>query len=243
MRILGIDTATLTLSLALVERSATGVDCVLEHREFPPPTPHSSLLPAEIDAMLRHAGHSMEQLDALVVGLGPGSFTGLRVGLATARAIAFSRRIPIVGASSLEAMARTARQSRGIDEGMLLVPVLDARKGEIYGGLFRATAQSIAIEALEFVMPPEALAERLHREPCVRLFGPGRSAYPLLRAFTGLEMEHGALQLQGEPTPEAAFLIASVPEIPSYSREQAFALEPHYVRPSDLEWKRLHPRD
>lgn len=242
MLILGIDTATLTLSLALVERDPTGRDRILEQVTFPPPTPHSSLLPAQIEAMLGRAGHALEDLGAIVVGLGPGSFTGLRVGLSTARAMAFARQIPLVGASSLEAMARAVGQRRHLGAGALLVPLLDARKGEVYGGFFRIADQQIAIEVPEFVMPPEQLVERLRGEPRACLFGPGRSAYRALQALDGLGGAQRAGSSAAEPTPEAACLIASVHQIPPYSREAAFALEPHYVRPSDVEWKIPHAR-
>lgn len=238
MLILGLDTATLTLSLALVERDPDGRDRVLEERAFPPPTPHSSLLPAQIEALLGRAGHSLDDLDAIVVGLGPGSFTGLRIGLATARALAFARHIPLVGASSLEAMARAAAQEGNLEAGALLVPLFDARKGEVYGGFFRVTDHGMASDLLEFVMPPERLVERLRDEPRAHLFGPGRAAYPALMALPGLGAEaRPGGGIAGEPTPRASFLIASVREISPYRREAAFALEPHYVRPSDVEWK------
>lgn len=235
MLILGIDTATLTLSLALVARGSDGRDRVLEHREIPPPAAHSALLPLEIEAMLGRAGHALGDLGAIVVGLGPGSFTGLRVGLSTARAIAFARQIPIVGASSLEAMARAAGEDRDLEPGTLLVPLLDARKGEVYGGFFRVAEQGISAEVPEFVMPPAQLAEQLGKAPRARLFGPGKVAYPELQALPGV-----AWRARDEPTPEAAFLVAAAREIPPYSRSAAFALEPHYVRPSDVEWKIPH---
>ncbi|MDR0965213.1 MAG: tRNA (adenosine(37)-N6)-threonylcarbamoyltransferase complex dimerization subunit type 1 TsaB [Myxococcales bacterium] len=237
MLIIGLDTATLTLSLALVERDDTGGDRVLDHREIPPPTPHSSLLPSELDAMFQHTGRSIDALGAIVVGLGPGSFTGLRVGLATTRAIALARQIPLVGASSLKAMAHAAIAKSA--QGALLVPVLDARKGEVYGGFFRVSATGLDVVSAEFVMPPAQLAERLRTEFAesdVRVFGPGRAAYPVLHALPALT------SATTEPTPEAASLIASVQVLPPYSREAILALEPHYVRPSDLEWKLSHPQ-
>ncbi len=243
MLILGIDTATMTLSLSLVERDGvSGADKMLSEANFPPPAQHSALLPGEIGRMLEGAGKCLDDLSAIVVGLGPGSFTGLRVGLATARAIAFARGIPLVGASSLHAMALAAarEKSASLEQGDILVPLFDARKGEVYGGLFRVTAGGEpAVELPEFVMKPEALAEKLSGEAHPVLFGPGRAAYPALHALPRLFADR-------DPTPSASALISTVKEIPvglgsEEMMTSANALEPHYVRPSDHEWKMTHP--
>lgn len=242
MLILGIDTATMTLSLSLVRREQDGADEVLSEAFYPPPAQHSALLPGEIGRLLEGTGRSLDDLTAIVVGLGPGSFTGLRVGLATARAVSFARNIPLIGASSLHALALTAlRQAPdALLPGELLVPLFDARKGEVYGGLFRVTeGGALSVEEAEFVVKPEVLLQKLSGEAHLRLFGPGRAAYPALHALPRLSEDV-------DPTPSAAALIASVKEIPmGLSREAlvaaAGALEPHYVRPSDHEWKMAHP--
>ena len=244
MLILGIDSATMTLGMALVSRDEGGVDRVLEARSYPPPASHSALLPREIEAMLGRAGHSLDDLGAMVVGLGPGSFTGLRVALASARAICFARQIPLIGASSLEAMAREAASRGGLSTGDLLVPLLDARKGEVYGGFFRLASEGLSVEMSEFVLPPEALVDRLQKEARAFAFGPGRDAYAALHSLLRLPaLDHDASDPKGAKDGAAAFpavvhLIASVQSIPGYSRDGIFALEPHYVRPSDVEWKR-----
>ena len=240
MLILGIDSATMTLGMALVSRDEGGVDRVLEVGSYPPPASHSALLPREIEAMLGRAGHSLDELGAMVVGLGPGSFTGLRVALASARAICFARQIPLVGASSLEAMAREAACRGGLSAGDLLVPLLDARKGEVYGGFFRLAAGELAVETPEFVLPPQALVDRLQNETRAFAFGPGRDAYAALHQLPQPPtVAPDAVGQEGAAAfPAVVHLIASVPGVPGYSRDEAFALEPHYVRPSDVEWKR-----
>ena len=85
-----------------------------------------------IDELCRQAGWSVADLTGVAVDRGPGLFTGLRVGLATARAIAAARASPGVGVTSLEALAHACRRRTG-----LLVPVVDARRGEVYWALYR----------------------------------------------------------------------------------------------------------
>lgn len=224
MLLLGLDTATLTLSAALVLREGSG-ERVLARAERPPPTPHSDLLPELLAQMLAGAGAGARDLTALVIGLGPGSFTGLRIGLATAKGLCYAAGIPLVGASSLAAMALAAAPDA--EEGELLVPCLDARKGEVYCGLFRRRGGGIELEGAEMVMRPEALASRVLPERA-QVFGIGRDAY-------------GPLQALASPrtrirTPDAAALVRLVGAIPAYDKQALFALEPHYVRPPDSEW-------
>jgi tRNA threonylcarbamoyladenosine biosynthesis protein TsaB len=96
---------------------------------------HAFGLPAAIDEVLDAAGISLSDLSAIAVAIGPGSFTGLRVGLSYAKGIAAAGKIAIVGVSSLEALALCA--GSGLAEGALVYPVIDARKGEVYTGLYR----------------------------------------------------------------------------------------------------------
>ncbi len=225
MLILGLDTATLTLSAALVDRTAGG-EQLLARETVPPPTAHSSVLPGLLQSMLERAGKRPADLAGLVVGLGPGSFTGLRISLATAKALCYASSIPLVGASSLAAMALAG--AAHAPEGSLLVPCLDARKGEVYCGFFRARGQVVQAEGPEVAVGPEALVARLEKEPGAKVFGIGREAYPAL----------AALPDPGIPvrTPEAQALIRLVGELPAFDKQAVFGLEPHYVRPSDAEW-------
>ena len=223
MLLLGLDTATLTLSAALVQREA-GQDRVLDRASVEPPTPHSSVLPLLLDQMLSRAGLSPRDLAAVVVGLGPGSFTGLRIGLATAKGLCYAAGIPLCGASSLAAMALAAGEEA--PEGALLVPCLDARKGEVYAGFWRKRAGQAEPEAPEVAIGPEALLQRL--EEGAEVFGIGREAYPVLATLPAPRTR--------VRTPDAAFLVRQVREVVPFGKQAVFALEPHYVRPSDSEW-------
>jgi tRNA threonylcarbamoyladenosine biosynthesis protein TsaB len=96
-------------------------------------------LTAEAQDVLSKAERQFDELDLVAVGLGPGSFTALRISLATAKAIALARNLPLIGVSSLQAMAW---QKRNRLTG-LVCPMLDAKREEIYGALYRAEGDSV----------------------------------------------------------------------------------------------------
>jgi len=125
-------------------------------------------LASEVAAVLGRSGHSFDDLDLVAVGLGPGSFTGLRIGLATAKAIALARDLPLVGISSLAAMAWQVRDRLT----GLTCPILDARRGEIYAALYHTAADRVQAVAPEFVASPSDLGERLRSfDENIALFG------------------------------------------------------------------------
>ncbi|HLM07418.1 MAG TPA: tRNA (adenosine(37)-N6)-threonylcarbamoyltransferase complex dimerization subunit type 1 TsaB [Blastococcus sp.] len=121
MLVLALDTATPTLIAGLAEWSRHGETEVLAERAVPSGTRHAELLTPAIAGVLADAGLTMGQLDAVVTGLGPGPFTGLRVGVVTAAALADARGLPVIGVCSLDAIGSGAR-----------TVVTDARRKEIY---------------------------------------------------------------------------------------------------------------
>ena len=113
MLILAFDTATDVATSALV---ADGE--VLGER-----TSRAVTVLEDVDALLRQAGAHTRELEGLAVGIGPGSFTGVRIGLATARGLALALGVPVAGVSTLDALAAGAPGA---------VPVVDARRGEVF---------------------------------------------------------------------------------------------------------------
>ena len=129
MKILGIDTSAKTATAALTE------DGVLTAEASVRTDTHSSTLLPMIEALLRAAKTEIRDLDAMAVTVGPGSFTGVRIGVATVKGLAFADHIRCVGISSLEAMAYNFAGIEGI-----VVPVIDARRGMVYAAVFRTGA-------------------------------------------------------------------------------------------------------
>jgi tRNA threonylcarbamoyladenosine biosynthesis protein TsaB len=125
-------------------------------------------LAGEVETVVTSAERGFGDLDLVAVGLGPGTFTGLRVGLATAKAIALARDLPLIGVSSLAAMAWQIRER----VSGLTCPIIDARRGEVYAGLYEAADGSIRAASDEFVAGLDALADRLlEREVPITVFG------------------------------------------------------------------------
>jgi tRNA threonylcarbamoyladenosine biosynthesis protein TsaB len=138
MRVLAIDTTTTIGSLALVEGERTVAEVRLEA-----PDGLGEILFGEIEAVLQGAGWSLGDIDLFAAASGPGSFTGVRVGLTTAKGLAEATGKPAAGVSNLKALA-------SFGQAALRGPVIDARRGAIYGAVYDA---SLALVQDEVVMP------------------------------------------------------------------------------------------
>jgi tRNA threonylcarbamoyladenosine biosynthesis protein TsaB len=130
--ILGIDTATADAAVAVTR----GGELIYEETKGPGSEErpqHSRILLGEVDRAVGAAG-GWEAIDRIAVGLGPGSYTGLRIGIATARGLAQGKQLPLAGVSSLAALARgiaLSRQGRGRDA----LPVIDAKRNQLFAAL------------------------------------------------------------------------------------------------------------
>lgn len=241
--LLALDTSTLTLSLAVLRQRPGERPVLLARRDVPPGTNHSKLLPLLLDEALAEAGLEPSALAGICVGLGPGAFTGLRIALSTAKGIAWAMRIPLAGASSLEAMALAA--ARLLPEAQAVVPLLDARKQEVYAGFYRPAGDRVrplGDGPAEVVAPPARVAARLAalQGPIV-LFGEGYEVYRALfdEATEGRRATHPALPAT-PPAPEVGELAAE--RLGPWSKESVFSLEPHYLRPSEAELGLTQPK-
>lgn len=157
MIVLGLDTATSATVVGVL--GADGV--VHEVRDDPPPgarPAHAGRLLGAVEEALAAAGVEWDAVTRLAVGVGPGSFTGLRIGIATARGLAQARRIPVTGVSTLEALARGAQAGSAP-----VLAVLDARRGEAFAAAWGSGAFPPA------ALAPEALAERVRAMPIAPL--------------------------------------------------------------------------
>ncbi len=146
MIILGIDTTTLSCSVALLQHETVLAEATLNIKKT-----HSERLMPLLDNLLTESGIEREALEAIAVAAGPGSFTGLRIGVSTARALAQGLSIPAVSVCTLEALAEAIPFP-----GTLICPLLDARRSQVYTALYRRTHEPP--HALLKIIGPAALA-------------------------------------------------------------------------------------
>ena len=247
MLVAALDTATLTLSCALVDvvpgaaprlrcdRSVVTGTRIPAGAASPRRRSHSAELPQALVDLLTAEGLTIPDIDGYAIGLGPGSFTGLRIGLATWKGLAYANRRPIAGGSSLAAMALAAAPDA--EDGAVLVPLLDARKGEVYAEFYRVRAGGIVETADDAALAPQALATRLVAlaEGGARPFAFGEGLETYAAALAGVPRL--TTSVAAPPAHAVAALVAESLATAAYDAQALFALEPHYVRASEAEVK------
>ena len=220
MKILGIDSATPIASIAILDGD-TGAVLAAERSNT---AGHRADLLVTIDAACKTAQLAPTAIDAVAIGAGPGSFTGLRIGMATAKGIAFAAGRPLWAVSSLAALALGHVLARP-DTAGLVVAVLDARRGEIYAGAYRITAGKVVPAGDERVFAPGELAsfvaaQRTADEPIAYV---GDAAYPELAGLPGV----WSVTPSGEAVARLALAGSHVDVLVGGA--------PSYIRPSEAE--------
>jgi len=221
-KILAVDTSSLTGSAALCSGERLIAESLLNVRST-----HSEKLLQQIDLLLEAAGWRLTDLDLLVAVTGPGSFTGLRIGVATVKGLAQVLERPVIGISSLQMLA--------MNLPLCPVPIcvfLDARKKEVYTQLYRWTDEGPVAVSQAQVLPPAAVLQQLQGE--VALVG---DAVPLYQELIA-ELPADRVQLPAMPAhqpraSQAAWLAWKA--FLAGKRQHAAELLPVYIRPSDAE--------
>jgi tRNA threonylcarbamoyladenosine biosynthesis protein TsaB len=213
MIVLALDTATTSSAVALF-------------RDGRVVTTHSESLLAMIDESFREAGLVPRDLDGVVCGAGPGSFTGLRIGLATAKGLCFALGKPLAMVSTLAALAARAPDGR-------VLAAIDALKGEVYAGLFDVAGGHPVRAGDEAVIPPERLLTQLAEwTPAVvvgSVVGSGALKYPEL-------VVPGARLLDSDPGPHPADLARlGAARLAAGLADDLATATPAYLRPSEAE--------
>jgi tRNA threonylcarbamoyladenosine biosynthesis protein TsaB len=224
MRILAVDTATPWETIAILEGDSIRAECLVKAE-----TTHSTRLLTTVAHMLRDCALSPEDVDAYAVGLGPGSFTGLRIGVASIKGMAMARRMPAVGVPSLDAMARALPFT-----SIPICPLIDARRGEVFTAVYRSDSNGELIRTTPFlVMAPSGLRSLLGDETVV-FMGDG-----LLAHGEGIQRAFGKLALFAPPEtwhPRASVIGRMALDVLKSGKADAAApLVPIYVRQSDAE--------
>lgn len=192
MKLLAIDTSSNACSVALGKGNE-----ILERHQVAPRR-HTQLVLPMIDELLAESGMVLTELDALVLGRGPGSFTGLRIAAGVVQGLAFSIDRPVILISTLAILAQP-----WLNKGYTnLVAALDARMGELYWGTFQSDNQGLAISTSPEVLVAPAQAG-LPFSGCWAGVGPGFAAYgDDLPSFPGLEVVDDAV------LPQARYALA-----------------------------------
>jgi tRNA threonylcarbamoyladenosine biosynthesis protein TsaB len=224
MKILGIDTSTSCGSLGLIEDD----EVVAEYALFREETHSARLVPA-IQALLKEAQLDLHKIDGMAVSLGPGSFTGLRVGLSTIKGLALAAEKPVAGVPTLDALASNLPFTP-----YMICPILDARKGEVYTALYKDGVGGQVERLTPYqVLPPDGLLEQLPPQETIFL-GYGVEVYREL-----IEERLGEKALFAPP--HLRFLRGTTVAELGLQRfmhgegDDIASLTPIYVRPSDAE--------
>ncbi|HEX7571491.1 MAG TPA: tRNA (adenosine(37)-N6)-threonylcarbamoyltransferase complex dimerization subunit type 1 TsaB [Bacteroidota bacterium] len=219
MNVLGIETATTVCAAALVRGGRVVAESLLDAGRV-----HAEKLMGQIVAVLGPDG--VKSLDGVAVSIGPGSFTGLRIGVSVAKGIAFAGNIPLVGVPTLEALALHAAEAGHVEAGTRLLAALDARRDEVYCQLFDVTESGPVPLWDARDMTLGALMEELHGSGA-RVTGEGAAkvlSWP--GAPATLRMVPGdALRCSAESVARLGekLLLAGKADDPS-------ALEPRYIK-------------
>lgn len=223
MTILAMDTATLTSSVAVAGPGRVLAELTAETRFT-----HSETLVPHIDEALRLAGVGRGDLSAVAVSIGPGSFTGLRIGLAAAKAIAYALAIPLVGVPTPEVLAAAFPSP-----GAVVAPLLDAQKGNAYFALYRWTESGLSCEREVAVASPAEIAAAVSAvQGSVMLTGDFAQKF----LAKGAPPENALLAPASHRMPRAALVAArGFARLESGAGQSPMTLEPLYIRRSEAE--------
>ncbi len=228
MLILALDTSSTTGSLAVLrDEKVVGVLSTLTDETY------SSRMFRHLEFLLKELSLQLDQFDLFAVSAGPGSFTGLRVGLVAAKGWAEVYKKPVVGVSVLEAIAAQSHSTASV-----LVPVFDARRGEVYFGVYRRGKDSLALEGEECVLRPEEFLRTIAARPGSSQFAViSPTPEALSGALSRIEMERLPVPYVARVSNVLAPLIGQL----GYQRalrgevSDALTLDANYVRRTDAE--------
>jgi tRNA threonylcarbamoyladenosine biosynthesis protein TsaB len=222
MKVLGIDTSTSCGSIGLIDDGEVISDYLLNIS-----VTHSERLLGAIEFVLREARCPIGEIDGWAVSLGPGSFTGLRIGVSTVKGLAFATGKPVAGVSTLDVLA-----SQIAPTSYLICPILDARKQEVYTAFYRyGDGSSLMRQSGYQAIRPENLVKKIKEHTIFP--GDGVKTYKeFLIPPTPLGVSHGSM------VAKLGFELLQKGE-----RLDLSTFVPIYVRPSEAEmkWQETHP--
>ena len=222
MRVIAIETATMVGSIAIIDAARVISEITLNARAT-----HSERLMAAIDRLLGDSGLAIDDMDGVAVSIGPGSFTGLRIGLSAAKGLSYASGKPLIGIPTLDALALNMTFS-----SYLICPIQDARKGEVYTALYRPGDNSPEKMTDDMAVDPSALAGMITQKTV--FLGDGVNRYrELLMKQLGELYNEAPIPLQLPRASNVAML--GLKRLEKGDTDDPFTLIPRYIRKSEAE--------
>jgi tRNA threonylcarbamoyladenosine biosynthesis protein TsaB len=222
MKIIAVDTSTTSCSVAVVDKDSLLAEMTIIREQT-----HSKHLMGIIHTVIGFSGLAISAVDGFAVTSGPGTFTGLRIGISTVKGLAVASGKPIVGISSLDALAEQCACS-----GYLICPLIDARRGEVYFSRYRFQDGILKKEIGEGVLPPDQAVRDIN-EPSL-LVGSGALLYQDVLAETLGKWMY--LALPSQHTIRASTVAQlSLRRFEKADTDDVGAFTPQYIRKSDAQ--------
>jgi len=224
MLILAVESSAKPVSVAVCDGNGKLLGQYFQNNGFS----HSRTLLALAEALLKNLDLKPSAIDRIAVASGPGSFTGIRIGVSAAKGLAWGLDIPVCGVSSLEAMAHQISEP-----GVIICPVMDARREQVYNALFEWRDGSLHRLCDDRAVSVEDLAAKLHGFdlPCL-LIGDGVDVCKRSDAFSSCDYKVAQELLRYQTAYGVALASLNVEPVSSIE------LEPFYLRPSQAERER-----
>ena len=227
MRVLAIETATAVCGAAIIEDGHVKAERSIEARQI-----HSQKIMGLIDEVLQATHSTIREIDGIAVSIGPGSFTGLRIGLSTAKGLAHAAEKPIVAVPTLQALAMHVVRQAKVSDGALILPMIDARRNEVYAAGHRIENGKLheVVSTRSIVLSD--LYEMLDGEEQILLAGDGTEKFQQVIMTIHADQRHRFLIPPREHRLCNAAAIGLLGELQLLQGERAdvASLEPFYVK-------------
>ena len=228
MKILGLDSSGIVASVAIVEDDVLIAEYTVNYKKT-----HSQTLLPMLDEIAKMTEFDLNSIDAIAVAAGPGSFTGLRIGSATAKGLGLALKKPLIAIPTVEGLAYNLYDISG-----LICPIMDARRKQVYTGIYRFTDHQLKVVEDQMAVPMETVIEKLNQYgEAVTFLGDG---VPVFHELIAEKMTVPYSFAPAHVNKQRAAAVAALGEI--YYRqgktETAMAHVPDYLRVSQAERER-----
>lgn len=228
MKILGLDSSGIVASVAIVEDDVLIAEYTVNYKKT-----HSQTLLPMLDEIAKMTEHDLNSIDAIAVAAGPGSFTGLRIGSATAKGLGLALKKPLIAIPTVEGLAYNLYDIPG-----LICPIMDARRKQVYTGIYRFTDHQLKVVEDQMAVSMETVIEKLNQYgEAVTFLGDG---VPVFHELIAEKMTVPYSFAPAHVNKQRAAAVAALGEIYYRQGKTETAMEhvPDYLRVSQAERER-----